>query len=114
MIGGKQYLFYIFPRRIFGEASFFLRKRVFLTMTIVRNPITMVNKRHIWVQPSTHNGRHAIMLGADVVRCNQYGALNAILDYIIYIYIFRFRSYPVTDVGRILDTKGGFMNFREA
>ena len=32
----------------------------------------MVNKRHIWAQPSTHDGRHANMLGADVVRCNQY------------------------------------------
>ena len=31
-----------------------------------------------------------------------------------YIYIFRFRSYLVTDVGRILDAKGGCMNFREA
>jgi hypothetical protein len=30
------------------------------------------------------------------------------------LYIFRFRSYLVTDVGRILDAKGGFMNFREA
>ena len=30
------------------------------------------------------------------------------------IYIFRFRSYLVTDVGRILDAKGGCMNFREA
>jgi hypothetical protein len=29
-------------------------------------------------------------------------------------YIFRFRSYLVTDVGRILDAKGGCMNFREA
>ena len=32
----------------------------------------MVNKQHIWAQPSTHDGRHANMLGADVVRCNQY------------------------------------------
>jgi hypothetical protein len=30
-IGGTQYIFYVFPRRIFGEASFFL-KRDFLTM----------------------------------------------------------------------------------
>ncbi len=30
------------------------------------------------------------------------------------IYIFRFRSYLVTDVGKVLDAKGGFMNFREA
>jgi hypothetical protein len=30
------------------------------------------------------------------------------------IYIFRFRSYLVTDVGRILDAKCGCMNFREA
>ena len=31
-----------------------------------------------------------------------------------YIYIFRFRSYLVTNVGRILDAKCGCMNFREA
>jgi hypothetical protein len=30
------------------------------------------------------------------------------------IYIFRFRSYLVTDIGRILDAKGGFVNFLEA
>ena len=30
------------------------------------------------------------------------------------IYIFRFRSYLVTDVGRILNAKGGLMNFHEA
>ncbi len=29
----------------------------------------------------------------------------------VYIYIFRFRSYLVTDIGRILDAKGGFVNF---
>ena len=29
-------------------------------------------------------------------------------------YIFRFRSYLVTDVGRVLDAKGGFMIFFEA
>jgi hypothetical protein len=29
-------------------------------------------------------------------------------------YIFRFRSYLVTDIGRILDAKGGFVNFLEA
>jgi hypothetical protein len=29
-------------------------------------------------------------------------------------YIFRFRSYLVTDVGRVLDAKGGLMNFFEA
>jgi hypothetical protein len=27
-------------------------------------------------------------------------------------YIFRFRSYLVTNVGRILDAKGGCVNFR--
>ena len=32
----------------------------------------------------------------------------------LHIYIFRFRSYLVTGVGRILDTKGGFMHFLEA
>ena len=31
-----------------------------------------------------------------------------------HIYIFRFRSYLVTDIGRILDAKGGFVNFLEA
>ena len=30
------------------------------------------------------------------------------------MYIFRFRSYLVTDIGRILDAKGGFVNFLEA
>ncbi len=30
------------------------------------------------------------------------------------IYIFRFRSYLVTNIGRILDVKGGFVNFLEA
>ena len=30
------------------------------------------------------------------------------------LYIFRFRSYLVTNVGRILDAKGGCMNFLEA
>ena len=29
-------------------------------------------------------------------------------------YIFRFRSYLVTDIGRILDAKGRFVNFLEA
>ena len=82
VIGGDWWdavLFCVFPRRIFGEVSVFLRKRVFFTMTtIVRqkkavsNPITMVSKQHIWVQPSTHDGWHTNMLGADVVRCIQY------------------------------------------
>ena len=31
-----------------------------------------------------------------------------------YIYIFRFRSYLVTDVGRMLNAKCGCMNFCEA
>ncbi len=31
-----------------------------------------------------------------------------------FLYIFRFRSYLVTNVGRILDAKCGCMNFREA
>jgi hypothetical protein len=58
------------------------------------NPITMVNKRHIWAQPSTHDGRHANMMGADVVRCNQcmvprtryqikYDLLNLVLSAIV-------------------------------
>ncbi len=32
----------------------------------------------------------------------------------IYIYTFRFRSYLVTNVGRMLVAKGEAMNFREA
>jgi hypothetical protein len=32
----------------------------------------------------------------------------------ISLYIFRFRSYLVTDIGRILDAKGGFVSFLEA
>ena len=31
VIGGTQYLFYVIPRRIFGEASFFLRKQIILS-----------------------------------------------------------------------------------
>ena len=38
----------------------------------VSNLITMVNKQHIWAQPSTHYARHTDMLGANVIRCNQY------------------------------------------
>ena len=38
----------------------------------VSNPITMVAKWHIWAQPSTHYTRHADMLGADIIQCNQY------------------------------------------
>jgi len=34
VIDGDRWLFYVFPRRIFGKASFFHRKRVFFTMMI--------------------------------------------------------------------------------
>ena len=45
---------------------------------------------------------HSNVYYVSIVHCNGY------------IYIFRFRSYLVTDIGRIMDAKGGCMNFCEA
>ncbi len=41
-----------------------------------------------------------------------FGVVGAL--YSIYIYIFRFRSYLVTDIGRTLVAKGELVNFHEA
>ena len=56
-----------------------------------------------------HDGGHDVV----VVVCTIHHIIMSVIGhyFVHQIYIFRFRSYLVTDVGRILDAKGGCMNF---
>jgi hypothetical protein len=70
---GTQNVFYVFPHRIFGEASFFLKRSLFYNEKSPWHARRMSRRTpKPWGTLVPSSSRNLHMLGADVLRCNQY------------------------------------------